>query len=31
MIVICKDLVSLGQKIFNKVDRKRNSDAGVFL
>ena len=31
IIVISKDLVSLAQKILNKVDQKRNSDAGVFL
>ena len=29
IIVICKDLVSLAQKMFNKVDQKR--DPGVFL
>ena len=31
MIVIRKDLVSLAQKIFNKVDQKRDFDTGVFL
>ena len=31
IIVIFKDLVSLAQKIFNKVDRKRDSGTGVFL
>ena len=31
IIVIFKDLVSLAQKIFNKVDRKIDSDTGVFL
>ena len=31
LIVIFKGLVSLAQNIFNKVDRKRDSDTGVFL
>ena len=30
ILAMCKDLVSLAQKIVNKVDQKRDSDTGVF-
>ena len=31
MIVIYKDLVSVAQEMFNKVDQKRDFGTGVFL
>ena len=30
IIAICKDLVSLAQKIVHKVDQKKGSDTGAF-